>query len=259
MMVLSSWLWIVGVMLLAWLIYWRYRIPGVVDAMWSVAIMVAGVNYLGYGQWGQWSTWSSVQWVMLGLLLLWGLRLSGYLFITRVFKGHVDRRYQNMSSGWRRSPLFGFLINYQFQGVLAVIMATPFWLLHRVVEFTVWQWAAMVLILVGVVGEVIADMQLQGFKRSHRDSGKLVVCAVGLWQYSRHPNYFFEWLVWVGFAVAAWPADFGWLGLVAPGLLFTIMWWVTIPLTEQASLASRGAVFAEYQRSTSRFFPWPSC
>jgi steroid 5-alpha reductase family enzyme len=84
------------------------------------------------------------------------------------------------------------------------------------------------------------------------------VLDVGLWRYSRHPNYFFEAVAWVGFALAALSAPHGWFGIVCPILILYFLLRVTgIPLTEQHSLETHGDLYRAYQRRTSAFIPLP--
>lgn len=102
---------------------------------------------------------------------------------------------------------------------------------------------------------ILADRQLARFRADPANKGK--VCQAGLWNYSRHPNYFFEWLVWVGYAVFALGSPWGWLGLIAPALMLHFLLNVTgIPMTEELSLKSKGDAYRAYQRTTSAFVPW---
>ena len=80
---------------------------------------------------------------------------------------------------------------------------------------------------------------------------------MGLWRYSRHPNYFFEWLVWVAYCVFAWPSPWGWATIYCPLLMLFFLFRVTgIPMTEEQALRSRGDDYRDYQRTTSAFVPW---
>ena len=81
--------------------------------------------------------------------------------------------------------------------------------------------------------------------------------TIDLWRYSRHPNYFFEWLIWVSFFVFALGSPYGWIALIGPASILYLLLRVTgIPLTEKLSVAKRGDVYREYQRTTSAFVPW---
>ena len=106
------------------------------------------------------------------------------------------------------------------------------------------------------MGETIADRQLVTFKKDPGSRGK--TCRAGLWHYSRHPNYFFEWILWCGFGVLGLAGPWGWAGLAAPALmLYTIVFVTGIPPTEAQALVSRGEDYRAYQRTTSPFVPWP--
>ena len=115
---------------------------------------------------------------------------------------------------------------------------------------------AMALCLGGWLGESIADQQLQRWKRDPANRGR--TCRRGLWAWSRHPNYFFEWMIWCGFACLALAASGGWLGWIAPALLlFSILKVTGIPPTEAQAVRSRGEDYRRYQREVSAFFPLP--
>ena len=78
----------------------------------------------------------------------------------------------------------------------------------------------------------------------------------GLWRYSRHPNYFFEWLVWIAYAMFALASPWGWISLACPAVMLYFLLRVTgIPATEAQALKSRGDDYREYQRTTSAFVP----
>jgi steroid 5-alpha reductase family enzyme len=110
--------------------------------------------------------------------------------------------------------------------------------------------------VLSIAGESLADWQLSRFRSQAANRGQ--VCNHGLWRYSRHPNYFFEWLHWwayVCFAISNWP--WGCLTLLGPLTMWYLITRVTgIPPTEAQSLKSRGEAYRRYQQTTSPFFPW---
>jgi steroid 5-alpha reductase family enzyme len=131
---------------------------------------------------------------------------------------------------------------------LAAVSTRPFPLASDLV--------GMALVVVGVIGETVADRQLLAFKQNPAHRGG--TCRAGLWRYSRHPNYFFEWVLWCGFGTVGLAGPLGWLGLAAPFLILLSILFVTgIPPTEAQALASRGEDYRHYQRTTSPFVPWP--
>jgi steroid 5-alpha reductase family enzyme len=116
------------------------------------------------------------------------------------------------------------------------------------------------LLAVATVGEAIADCQLRQFKAD--PANRNAVCDIGLWSWSRHPNYFFEWLVWLAYPLIAidWSGDnrLGWLTLLAPVCMYWLLVHVSgIPPLEDHMLRTRGVAFRAYQRRTSPFFPLP--
>jgi steroid 5-alpha reductase family enzyme len=116
--------------------------------------------------------------------------------------------------------------------------------------------AGAVLWLLALSGEALADAQLGAFKRNAKNRGR--VCNVGLWRYSRHPNYFFEWMIWVAYFVFALGSPHGWIAIIGPASILYLLLRVTgIPMTEEQSLRSRGDAYREYQRTTSAFVPLP--
>ena len=108
---------------------------------------------------------------------------------------------------------------------------------------------------IGVAGEAVADAQLARFRADPGHRGR--TCRAGLWRYSRHPNYFFEWLTWWAYVAIAWGAPHGWVALFGPAVMLLFLFKVTgIPYTEAQALRSRGDDYRAYQRTTSAFVPW---
>jgi steroid 5-alpha reductase family enzyme len=108
---------------------------------------------------------------------------------------------------------------------------------------------------IGLLGEALSDAQMQRFKSDPGNRGS--VCQVGLWRYSRHPNYFFESVIWWGFWIFACGSAWGWVTFYAPAMILYFLLRVTgIPLTEKCAVENKGDAYREYQRTTSAFVPW---
>jgi steroid 5-alpha reductase family enzyme len=106
-----------------------------------------------------------------------------------------------------------------------------------------------------VVGEAVADRQLARFRADPAHRGK--TCRDGLWRYSRHPNYFFEWLHWFAYVVLAIGSPWAWLSWCGPVVMYVFLRWISgIPYTEAQALRTRGEEYREYQRTTPMLFPW---
>lgn len=233
-------------MCLFWLWYKRLQNPSVVDVGWASALTLSGVIYLLSNP----ITAKTV--VFCILLIIWGERLGFYLWFTRIHRGIVDKRYTQLSNSWSDKPM-GFFLNFQLQGLLIFIVATPWYFtgLASTNPFSFLDMLGVLLVIGGLIGETIADHQLSQYKKNPTGS----ICQIGLWQYSRHPNYFFEWLVWCGFALFGLAHSAGYIGFISPIALYLIMNFITGPMTEAGSIQARGQAYLDYQKSTPMFFP----
>ena len=99
-----------------WMVYRVLKNPSVVDASWSIGLMMSGLIYLGL------MPLTPRNAVVSALLILWALRLAGYLWYTRIHQGHVDKRYTALSNNWKINKSLGFFLNFQLQGLLIFIM-----------------------------------------------------------------------------------------------------------------------------------------
>ncbi|MGH8377877.1 MAG: DUF1295 domain-containing protein, partial [Gammaproteobacteria bacterium] len=187
---------------------------------------------------------------------LWGVRLGVYLLF-RVLGHPEDARYAQLRREWSGNVPLRFLGFFELQALLAVVFALPalFASLNAAPRFSWLEYLGIALWIIAVTGESIADWQLKRFKADPANRGRL--CRAGLWNYSRHPNYFFEFLVWVAFAVFALASPWGWIVLICPLLMLVFLFKLTgIPATEAQALRSKGEAYRQYQRSTSAFIPW---
>ena len=251
-MVLTGALAVGGLMLVLWLIHLPMRNAAIVDAGWSDGLVVLAVIYglLGDG-------YGLRRWLMVAMVAVWGLRLAIYLLATRVIGRPEEGRYQELRRRWVRNIPFKFLIFFQFQALLGVILSPPFLVaaMNPAPRLSVWELAAAALWLVAMGGEIAADAQLSAFKANPANRGR--TCRQGLWRYSRHPNYFFEWLIWMAYAWYALASPYGYLGLISPALILFFLFRVTgIPATEAQALRTKGDDYRDYQRTTSVFVPW---
>jgi len=168
-----------------------------------------------------------------------------------------EPRYAQIRKEWGKNAepkMFGFFI---MQGLSNVLLAVPFFIItiNKSPQLSWLEYAGAMLWLVSVSGETIADRQLKNFKKKSINKGK--VCDTGLWRYSRHPNYFFEWLMWVSYFVFALASPHGYLAIISPAIILYLLLKVTgLPATEQQSLRSKGEAFKIYQEKTSAFIPW---
>ena len=243
----------VVLMLVIWWLALRINNLGIVDIAWSAAFAPVAIFYAAttHGD-------PTRRWLIAGMATLWSLRLGTHLYF-RVTNHHPqeDVRYAKMREKWGKNLKSQVLIFFQLQAVLIVLLSLPFLIvcLNDRPGISLLEWLGVTIWLGAIAGESLADWQLKQFRFRSENKGK--ICEVGLWNYSRHPNYFFEWLVWVGFFIFAWDSPFGCLTVFCPALMLFFLLRVTgIPLTEELSLKSKGDAYRKYQRTTSAFVPW---
>ena len=229
----------------------RVRNIGYVDVGWAglMALSALFVGAVGMG-----SPLHRGLVAMFGAV--WGARLCLHL-LHRVLNEDEDGRYRALRAEWQGSPSRFFLF-FQLQAVVVALFSLPFLAAaaNQAYHPTGWTLAAVLVWLVSMAGESLADRQLARFRAEPANRGK--TCRVGLWSWSRHPNYFFEWLHWSSYLLLAIGSDLVWLSLVGPILMFAFLYRVSgIPWTEAQALRSRGEDYARYQREVSAFFPWP--
>lgn len=242
-----------GLFALLYLFARRIENYGVVDVAWSYAFGALAIFYAALG-----SGWGVRRGLIAALALAWSLRLGTHLFI-RVSRHHPqeDTRYAQLRRDWAgnfASKMFGF---FQLQAASIVLLGVVFLLpcLNATPSLHPLEYAGVGLWLIAIAGETLADAQLAAFKRDPANRGG--VCNVGLWHYSRHPNYFFEWLIWMAYFVFALASPFGWIAIVGPASILWLLVKVTgIPMAEEQSLRSRGDAYRRYQQATSAFVPW---
>jgi len=241
-------------MALAWMRQRTTRDATAVDVVWTANLGLLALLYAALGG------GAPTRRVLLALLVgAWCARLSLHLLRTRVLApGHgEDKRYAGLREAWGARAQRNFFWLYQAQGLLDALLSLPFLLIAFDPDASL-GWLAGVsalLLATSVVGESTADRQLAAFKSDPANRGR--TCRAGLWRYSRHPNYFFEWLAWCAFALLALGAPLGWLGIGAPLLMLYLLLQVTgVPPAERQALRSRGDDYRDYQRTTSVFFPW---
>ena len=241
------------VMFVLWLVQRRTRDAGVVDVGWSYGL---GASALFCAMTGEGAIVQRA--IAAAPMVLWSARLGTHILTDRVLSGKEDGRYAMLREkvGARLQPVL--LVFFQFQAVLIAMLSIPVAIVcaNPAERVGVVAWAGLAVWCVGLVGETMADRQLKAFKRRADSAGR--TCRAGLWRYSRHPNYFFEWLMWVAYAMMALAAPGGAWALIAPALMLLLVLKVTgIPPTEARAIKTRGEDYREYQRSTSAFVPWP--
>lgn len=192
--------------------------------------------------------------VIAALVGAWAIRLAGHLYFDRVLTGIEDGRYTRFRREWSAAGFYGL-----YAGQAALIFLLPLTFLGAFANQTPFPSALDILALalwaIAIFGEFTADRQLARFRGNPSNKGK--TCRDGLWRYSRHPNYFFEWLIWCAYIPLAVGSPYFLVSLLGPALLLFFLLKVSgVPPTEAQALTSRGNDYREYQRTTSVFVPW---
>ncbi len=235
---------------LAWVLARKWENYSLVDAVWAFGIGLIGIFWLTL------TGGAAKHWAAAALVGLWSFRLGSHL-TRRIRRAHPeeDSRYAELREKWGGGAFFAF---FQMQAVSVILLALPFLLIafDSDTTWSLWETLGTAIVLTGIAGESLADRQMSHFKETHTDSK--AVCKEGLWRYSRHPNYFFEAVIWVGFYIYGCGSDWGWAALHAPAIIVFLLLKVTgIPPTEAGALKRKGDAYRRYQETTSAFIPWP--
>jgi steroid 5-alpha reductase family enzyme len=222
-----------------------------VDVGWAFGVAGLAAMYGGAGD-----GWLGRRLAIALLFGAWGLRLGLYLLDRNAHRPE-DGRYADLRRTWGDHAPRRFFWFFQAQALAAVFFAAPALIvsMNPAVGLRAVEEVAIALWLVAFLGESLADRQLDAFRRHPANRGR--TCNVGFWRYSRHPNYFFEWLLWVAIALFALGSPWGVIALACPAAMLFLLFRVTgIPAAEAQALRTRGADYLRYQQTTSRFAPW---
>jgi steroid 5-alpha reductase family enzyme len=231
-----------------WLVSLPLRNVAIVDSLWSLLFLAAGLTYaFSVAQPGPRTT------LMLILLTIWSLRLALYITVRNWGHGE-DRRYQAIRA--RNQPGFewkSIYLVFGFQAVLAWIISLP--LLGAIASPAPIGWldyVGLALWAVGLLFEAGGDWQLARFKANPDNAGK--VMDRGFWRYTRHPNYFGDFCVWWGFFLIALAAG-AWWSALGPALMSLMLMRVSGVTLLEKDMNERRPQYADYIRRTNAFFP----
>jgi steroid 5-alpha reductase family enzyme len=251
-------LWLCAMMTVVWWMQQRSGKSGFVDSFWTFGVgssaTIAALIPLSGGV-------SARKVVVVALAAVWSLRLGSHILRRNRATGD-DPRYRHMIEEWGDAAprgMFWFLQSQAAVGVvftLAIAVAAQ----NQAPGLRLQDFAGVLVALIAIAGEALADQELQQYRADPKNVG--TICDVGLWRWSRHPNYFFEWLFWFAFPLFGMDSlehnPLGSFTLAAPILMYWLLVHVSgIPPLEQHMARSRGTEFHVYQQRTSKFFPFP--
>jgi steroid 5-alpha reductase family enzyme len=241
------------IMFLVWLWAKKIKNAGLVDVFWALnfPVIICITYFLSEG-------FETRKILICGLFLLAELRLGIHLWQRVV--GHLNEeegRYQQLRKDWGENTDRNFFLFFQFQAFSNVVLAAPFFIItaNPAPQISILEYIGAIIWIISFLGEALADSQLAAFKKDPKNKGR--VCETGLWYYSRHPNYFFEWLTWMAYFVFALASPWSILAIISPIIILYLLLKVTgVPNNEEQNLRSKPIAYKKYQETTSSFFPW---
>lgn len=227
---------------------------GIIDIAWGMSFLIIFITGLIQYQTFQFSI---IQ--IIGVLVtLWALRLSGYLFYRLLKKGKEDFRYAAWRKEWgEKANRTAYLRVFMLQAVLSILIASPIYLVHleslELYQLSFYDGVGVLISLFGLIFESIADWQKNKFKKEQTNKSKL--CTIGLWKFSRHPNYFGEAVFWWGIGIICFNPLAFYFAFFGPLLLnFFLLKVSGVTMLEDSYKGREG--FEEYKSKTNAFIPW---
>lgn len=233
-----------------WLWQLKSKNAGVIDVFWAVMLAFQACLYMFFSET---STYKKA--IICALIVIWALRLAIYLWMRNVGKPE-DRRYTLIRTNAKIHPQVKMLFIFLFQWALNTLLATCFYFIFNNTEvyYSLYDKAGIFLLVTATIGEAMADRQLQIFKSNPANEGKIL--QTGLWAYTRHPNYFFQWLAWVAIFLLSLGTVWGWLALLAPIVMYFMLTKVSgIAYTEEVMAHTKGEAYQKYIQNVPSFFP----
>lgn len=221
----------------------------IVDIAWGGAFIIIALTSLLLGSKGE------LQYLVSALVVIWGLRLSFYIFKRVKHSASEDPRYAAMRAKWKENKAVNAYFRiFITQGILALLVSISVVLVNISSEtsLNVASFIGVTIWIIGFLFELVGDSQLHAHLANSANKGKLMTS--GLWRYTRHPNYFGEAMQWWGIFIIALGVPFGWVGSISPILITVLLVFVSgVPLTEKRFEGRPG--WEAYKKRTSVFIP----
>ncbi len=242
-----------AILTLMWAFTLYIKDSSIIDIYWGFGYVLLSAYYL-YALGEEYHT--TRNFVFAGLVSIWGMRLTIYLGIRNIGKGedyrYVEMRNEAGKNWWWVSYLRVFLL----QGVLLWCISSVFVPALMVTGgFAITDFIGIAFWALGFYFEAVGDSQLKQFKKNPANKGK--VMNQGLWRYTRHPNYFGDSMIWVGFYCFALAYHNGFLWFLCPLLMTFLLVRISGAAMLENGLTKTKPKYAEYIRRTSGFIPMP--
>ena len=238
---------------LLWSLSLKIKDASIIDIYWGFGFCVIAWSCLLFTYLGG-DLISTSQWIMSALISIWGLRLTVYLAQRNIGKGE-DYRYVKMRNASKKDWRFvSYFRVFMFQGLLQVIISTPIFLIFskgNQVESSTLTAISIIVFSLGLFIETLSDQQMKQFRSDPASTNKIM--NHGLWKFSRHPNYFGDFLQWLAVFILSLNTGTLW-GILAPCMMLFIFLKLTIRILENAQIKKRPE-YSDYIDSTNMFFP----
>lgn len=253
-------------MTVAWIICCHQNNGSYVDLAWPSGFTIMAIQFLlrGEGELGK-------KLLIVIPFLLCGVRFMKGWIVDRQHHKFEDTRWNLWREKWKNGKgtfgiksiaiKFFFFYHCQSLGNVTIISLPLILICNNRSDITALEWIGLLIWVASFIFEIISDYQLDLFKAKSKADGTKGVMRTGLWAYSRHPNYFFEFMLWVAYAIMTFPNVVEtWQYFLVIYMPISMLWvlvdFTGIPMCEKQSLINRGEPYKKYQEEVSMFIPW---
>jgi len=239
---------------LLWSLSLKIKDASIIDIYWGFGFCVIAWSCLLF-MYLDGNPISTSQWIISALISIWGLRLTFYLAQRNLGQGE-DYRYVKMRNASKKDwRLVSYFRVFMFQGLLQVIISAPIFIIFSVgdqIQSNALTIISIIVFSFGLFIETLSDQQMKEFRSDPANANKTM--NVGLWKFSRHPNYFGDFLQWLAVFILSLNTATLW-GILAPLMMLFIFLKLTIRILENAQIKKRPE-YSDYIESTNMFFPF---
>ena len=241
-----------GMMTALWPLSLKLADVSIIDILWAPAFAVLGLAcFIATPVTGARAA------IAVALVLVWAIRLGSHIFARWSHLGHEDYRYAEMRrQRGANFPLVSLVTIFWLQALLLWIISFPLQAAASSdAPLGVLDVVGTVLALAGIVIETVADWQLTHFRADPANRDK--VMDQGLWSWSRHPNYFGDFVLWWGFFLLGMASGAPWWTILGPLVMSALLIHFSGAGLMEDTIIVRRPGYADYIRRTSLFVPWP--